>query len=67
MSHRTCFRVSNITLLTSNNSVELEIPKLVRNDNIVRIRVIQKYEIDYRLSNFLFSYQYARLRKYSFS
>lgn len=26
-----------------------------------------KYEIDYRLSNSLFSYQYARLRKYSFS
>lgn len=67
MSHRTSFRVSNITLLTSNNSVEPEIPKLVRNDNIVRIRFIQKYEIDYRLSNFLFSYQYARLRKYSFS
>ena len=67
MSHRTCFRVSNITLLTSDNSVEPEIPKLVRNDNIVRIRFIQKYEIDYRLSNSLFSYQYARLRKYSFS
>ena len=33
MSHRTCFRVSNITLLTSDNSVEHEIPKLVRNDN----------------------------------
>lgn len=67
MSYRTCFRVSNITLLNSNNSVEPEIPKLVRNDNIVRIRFIQKYEIEYIFPNFLFSYQYVRLRKYSFS
>lgn len=45
MSYRTCFRVSNITLLTSDNSVKPEIPKLVRNDNIVRIRFIQRNTI----------------------